>query len=439
MDRITLRNIRCFSDEQIVPIRPITILVGENSSGKSTFLAAIRLAWDICKGKNLIDFNEDPFNLGSFEQIATYREGRTGRAKEFYIGAEFDPDAKSRTNLEGIEKVCFQSCFIQKGGKPTISKWSIQANDYQIKVNFGDTNKDMAILVITPSGTLEISELPFFPFEFVIGFLSFLPVILSNTNLGKQETISTKKPNKNDLTIITNLCNFIDQSLGSKPYPIAPIRTRPQVTYDAFRDIPNPEGSHIPILLARMSITDSIAWTELRKSLDAFGVASGLFDDVEIRRMGRKEGDPFQIRLKISGPPFNLVYVGYGVSQVLPIIVETLQQPVGTTFLLQQPEVHLHPKAQAELGSFLASAAKVGNKKFIIETHSDYLIDRIRMDVRDHKYIGEEDVVILYFERSGGSVVIHPIFLDKNGNLINTPENYRQFFLEEERRMILGE
>ena len=104
-----------------------------------------------------------------------------------------------------------------------------------------------------------------------------------------------------------------------------------------------------------------------------------------MKRKGQKESDPFQIEIKSSSRAFNLVDVGYGVSQVLPIVVDVLQEPKDTTFLLQQPEVHLHPKAQAELGSFLATLGKEQHKRFVIETHSDYLIDRIRMDVRDSK------------------------------------------------------
>ncbi len=73
----------------------------------------------------------------------------------------------------------------------------------------------------------------------------------------------------------------------------------------------------------------------------------------------------------------------------------------------------------------------------MIETHSDYLNDRVRIDVRDKKNIRREDVVILYFERDKekhkNGVKIFPIFLDELGNLIDAPPTYRQFFLEESR------
>lgn len=154
--------------------------------------------------------------------------------------------------------------------------------------------------------------------------------------------------------------------------------------------------------------------------------------------MGKGVGDPFQVRISFSGSAFNLVDVGYGVSQILPIIVDILRSEGERLFLLQQPEVHLHPRAQAELGSFLATLATTTGKRFVVETHSDYLVDRIRMDIRDGRNIKPEDVMILYFERQNGKVKVHPIEIDENGNLESVPKGYRSFFLEEERRFLGG-
>src|SRR5438045_645221 len=98
---VVIKNVRCFPDKQIVPIKPLTILVGENSSGKSTFLASTRLAWDIFHGKRQLDFNEDPFVLGSFDQIATYRGGKAGRAKEFNVGLQVEVNRKDTVMVSG--------------------------------------------------------------------------------------------------------------------------------------------------------------------------------------------------------------------------------------------------------------------------------------------------------------------------------------------------
>jgi predicted ATPase len=71
----------------------------------------------------------------------------------------------------------------------------------------------------------------------------------------------------------------------------------------------------------------------------------------------------------------------------------------------------------------------------VAETHSDYMIDRVRIDVRDGK-ISPEQVAILYFEQKGTFVEAHQLSLDEAGNILNPPPCYREFFLNEQRALI---
>ena len=112
--------------------------------------------------------------------------------------------------------------------------------------------------------------------------------------------------------------------------------------------------------------------------------------------------------------------MGYGVSQTLPLLTELLDTEVSTMFLLQQPEVHLHPQAQAELGTLFCDVASgdehqtLGDHQLFVETHSDYIIDRVRMDVRDGATgLRPEDVSILYFEPGDLAVKIHSITIGR--------------------------
>lgn len=126
--------------------------------------------------------------------------------------------------------------------------------------------------------------------------------------------------------------------------------------------------------------------------------------------------------------------VGYGVSQSLPILVDILSaQRQG--FILQQPEVHLHPRGQAELAGFFVEATRKRRNRFLIETHSDHIVDRIRISVR-RGLLRPEDVSILYFEPHGSSVQIHSMSLDKQGNLRGEPVGYREFFARETDRLL---
>ena len=137
-----------------------------------------------------------------------------------------------------------------------------------------------------------------------------------------------------------------------------------------------------------------------------------------------------------KGPRRNLIDVGYGVSQVLPVVTELLRQDAPKMFLLQQPEVHLHPRAQAALGSLFCRIA-AWDRQLIIETHSDHLLDRVRMDVRDSAgSLRPEDVSILYFERGNLDVRIHSLRIDHEGNILDAPPSYRQFFMDEVKRSL---
>ena len=128
--------------------------------------------------------------------------------------------------------------------------------------------------------------------------------------------------------------------------------------------------------------------------------------------------------------------VGFGVSQVLPVLAALFRADGPPMFLLQQPELHLHPSAQAALGSLLCRTTESG-RQLLVETHSDYILDRVRLDIRDQRTkLKPEDVSILYFERGDAGVRIHPIRFDGDGNVRDTPPGYRQFFADEVNRSI---
>jgi hypothetical protein len=84
--RLQFEGIRCFAEPQDAAIRPVTLLVGENSSGKTTFLALYRIAYAIANRMQTAPFfNETPFWLGAYDQIATRRTGRNGPAESFSV------------------------------------------------------------------------------------------------------------------------------------------------------------------------------------------------------------------------------------------------------------------------------------------------------------------------------------------------------------------
>lgn len=443
MDLI-IENVRCFRERQAIPIRPLTFLVGENSTGKSTILAAFQIAHEIPSSPTIIDFNKEPFRLGTYDQIANYRLGRSGRAKHFTIGLRMPVSSSRREPERSLRRatkfVEFSGTFSEGGAQPELARIEVASQVLQMALSSSRESAEIRT-VINMGGeerawTREMSEPslagPAGRRIRAIGFFDLLGAVSAN----RSPNAPTIAPEERRM--VEKHLTFFWSKRISWPLAIDPVRSRPERVYSRMEDHPIPSGSHVPMVLARACRQTDAASKFLVDKVREFGEASGLFHALEIKRFGQKEGDPFQILVGDQGPRFSLVDVGYGVSQVLPILVESLRTSRHATLLLQQPEVHLHPRAQAALGSLFVSLAHAHEKRFLIETHSDYILDRVRMEVRDGKGVTADDVIILYFEKGSEGVNIHPIHIDESGNILDPPKGYRNFFMQEEKRYFGG-
>jgi hypothetical protein len=219
---------------------------------------------------------------------------------------------------------------------------------------------------------------------------------------------------------------------------LAPIRTKTKRTYDQLtQELFSPEGAHTPYLIRRMLRSRSkAAAIKFRDFIAKVGKASGLFQDVRIRNFGRGTTAPFELDIVLDGKAFNVSNVGYGVSQALPVLVEVLARPHNTWFAIQQPEVHLHPRAQAALGDVFFELAAEDHKLFLVETHSDFTIDRFRMKYKNERAY-KPDSQILFFERRDRHNIITPLVIGKTGDLpADQPQSYRKFFIREQMDML---
>lgn len=117
------------------------------------------------------------------------------------------------------------------------------------------------------------------------------------------------------------------------------------------------------------------------------------------------------------------VHVGFGLTQVLPIIVASLSAEAEDLLLIENPEVHLHPAGQAKMGSFLATVAAAG-VQVLIETHSDHVLSGIRRAVKAG-VVPADDVLIHFFRDrdAEGEQVISPI-IDRDGNIDVWPAGF---------------
>lgn len=422
---VILENVRCFAGKHIIPIRPLTILVGENSSGKSTFLAALSAVMDPLGFPMRPSLNEPPYSLGNFDTILTNKVGGAERKPFVSLGHKITSDSADNAatvvahywNFDGRFDL-FELRITTQVGNLTITRADTQS--YKVHLKLSGANKSEAMDFVMDRRLIEDRNL---------GFATEMAYFV--TEWGSKKHIKSQVASE-----ILRIASFVSPAglLGSS-LSIAPIRTKPRRDYDEINQNFTPEGDHIPYVLARV-LSEYPTTKERRALITAlarFGKESGLFREINVKR--RKSGDPFRVMVTIAGRRANIVDVGYGVSQALPIVVQSVVAADQRLLLLQQPEVHLHPKAQAALGSFFVDMLAHSGKRFVVETHSDYIVDRVRMEIADGK-LPSDALLILYLERRGTETTVYPITVDSLGNLIGVPPTYRQFFLREEMNLL---
>lgn len=219
-------------------------------------------------------------------------------------------------------------------------------------------------------------------------------------------------------------------------YWLAPIRAKAKRIYESYDVKFSPEGEHIPALLKELfSNKTKKESARILSIINQFGQESNLYDKILINNLGLKKESPFEIIVQYDNIEVKLPNVGYGVSQCLPVVVEILSSK-NSCFSIQQPEVHLHPKAQAAFGSFLFNAAAKDNNIFLIETHSDFTINRFRYSM-SKKENTQLECQILFFERDKHTNIVNHININSNGSFEGeVPVSYRDFFIDEELKLL---
>lgn len=237
-----------------------------------------------------------------------------------------------------------------------------------------------------------------------------------------------------------NLEDFASKVLNTKVSNcrlISPIRALPEKFYKYRRKI-SAHGSHFASMwmdVFEFSNSDQFSYINL------FGKEAGLFDRVSVKKISNKIQDsPLVVTVHRNGKDFALNQVGVGVSQIVPVLIESAysQSMASHVLLIQQPELHLHPVAQAALGSYFFTSAKNGLKA-VIETHSSYFIDRFRSEIRDNIKgdiidAAPDSVRIIFCTNSDAGNAVQIIGVDAEGRFVNDPDEYHNFFIQETLR-----
>ena len=422
-----------------VPILDVNFFVGENSTGKTSLLGLIKL---IASQRVMFhhEFGDEDINFGNFnDMVSAHSRDRT----YFTIGISQEVARKDKNKDIGVTAALLT--YKEHEGLPQLSRFTATLNNKEISLMFdGRTVWYRAATLLTPATQIDNVVRNIMPrwvkehaskenkseyrrlllpdgLEKAPGIAFVLSWVLNKIE-GQQFKRSGGMP-------------LLGADFGDELVWVAPIRTKPRRTYDELRIEFSAEGLHTPYLIRRILTSKPDAARFLR-FIKTVGAASGLFQSVEIRKFGNDVTAPFEVDIVLDQKALNLSTVGYGVSQSLPVLVELIWRDKGSWFAVQQSEVHLHPRAQAALGDVLFDLAITEKKRFLIETHSDFTIDRFRLNYR-RRTPNKPEGQILFFERKKNHNTVKAIRIGRRGELSAAqPSGYRRFFIKEELRLI---
>ena len=243
---------------------------------------------------------------------------------------------------------------------------------------------------------------------------------------------------------IGDACWYLDQFFAGSVRYLEPLRDEPKSLYP-LSPTADPsdvglKGEHTAAVLelhknrpiryipTSAFATDEVVPVSVIRSLEVAVVDwlqyLGVAESIQSHDKG-KFGHELVVSIAGGKRHHDLTHVGVGVSQVLPILVASLLAEPDTTLVFEQPELHLHPKVQTLLADFFLSMTQLG-KQCIIETHSEYLVSRIRFRtaaaVTNNPWI---DAVKVYFvERGGDGSTFRDVGINEFGAILDWPDGF---------------
>jgi predicted ATPase len=129
------------------------------------------------------------------------------------------------------------------------------------------------------------------------------------------------------------------------------------------------------------------------------------------------------VKRDANSPAASLTDVGFGVSQVLPALVLLYYVPEGSTIIMEQPEIHLHPSVQSGLADVILNVAKVRNLQVIVESHSEHMLRRFQRRVAEETF-ESKDIKLYFCNNVGGQSELVDLDLDIFGEILNWPPEF---------------
>jgi hypothetical protein len=433
---LTLRNFKAF-EFLAINLRPLTFILGPNNSGKSSIISPIRMLVQTMESYD----QEVPLLLdGIMGDFGTYKDivfgNHRGRVLEMSIDFELDkrriPGANSGHATIDLSfkyrtkrrEVILKSVRTSLGGKQLVRLEYSNDSDRLHITSIGNRVVPSALKSSLSRG-LQLQH-----------FLPFAHLSLHQDS--RSESASLFQDRKTfELRRKTNIVTSRLREAFSLIEYVGAMRVPPSRTYlftGEKRRRVGASGENAASLFVMDVGRSGRQKVKLLERTSDWLKSAGLAERLDVVPLSDRH---YELRLThpITKEKQNLSDVGYGNSQVIPVLAGGFNLPAKSTYLVEEPEIHLHPSAQAELGNFFFELYN-SDVQSIVETHSEHVILRLQQFVADRQ-IPPDDIVFYYVRPDpDGHKVVTQLRLDEQGKFIDEwPGGFFPQKLEEAKRL----
>lgn len=417
--RVRWKNFKGFIDTGWREIKPVTIVIGNNNSGKTSFIAPLLMMSQTVSSRDPqspLILRGRTYDAGNVKEIFNNYD----LSKEIYFGFDYHTHPSPPKKLEAVGRYA-----------PGVLEATFRVTD--------ETSKE---LYLNSESVADIYNRPYFglkrigakyrmsgpfkvglsvkekagiresvPLNFMFSPNSFLspPKVNSRKRDKSLESEQYSKSFSHFIKAVAFNYSMVSDILGNLSY-IGPVRNEPQRYYELTNEkypIVGNRGENMPDVLKSQH-------TKIKKDLNDWIRRFGFGDELQFKEVS---SSLYSINFKTNKSDLytNIANSGFGASQILPLLVQALVSPEGSLTIAEQPEIHLNPKLQCLLADLFCFMAKQ-NQRVIIETHSEHLLLRMRSLIAEGA-IKADDVALYFVEKIDGTSVIRQIEIGKDGHI----------------------
>ena len=394
---LSTQNFKSWKDTGKLQIAPLTGFFGANSSGKTSILQTLLMLKQTVERppdwNGVIDFGDDStlVNLGSFDDLI--HQHKRDIPLKISLSWKFS-EKLSMADIDGVDTLSFElSVFDNENSVPGVS-FNYKIGEKNLAIDWDGQD----VLLIS------------------------VPVELKYHDESLFRCYGIRSAHYHNQEIFSSIQTRFENLFRNIRY-LGPLREYPRRNY-AWQGKHSPGvGQHGEDMVTAL-FSGRIQLRDTEEQIPMWLQRLDLIDSYRLNPIsGSEKNYEFLVRKYKGGPEVRLTDVGFGVSQVLPVLVLCYYVPEGSILILEQPEAHLHPKVQSELADLLIEVVKNRQLQIILESHSEHLLIRLMRRIAEEQ-ISAHDTAFYFCEMKEGVSEIERLNVDNYGNITNWPQNF---------------